>query len=407
MVSKETFGEHVSSAYQHLYDFVRLRNHPLTQLLLDPAIPPKERGWQMHRLLLDVIDELDPGPSAPPYSKEWRRHRLMVLRYVEAMDPQAVADQLAISRRQYYREHAAALAAIADLLWERCAKCADEAADEAHTDAMQRELARISQYDTFAHLPAVIEGVVLVLHKVLVQNRIAVEMALPEELSAVSVAHSLLRQVLVGALGYLADHTADATVHITANTYSESVHVRLVLAKQGSLTLPEAEAHAAYLREILQVVNADVTLLYGENGLPCGFELRLPAQYEHTVSVVDDNEDTLTLFRRYLAPNRYRVITTSDARAAIELAREVQPDAIILDLMMPEQDGWDVLQHLTNQSETAHIPIMICSVLKQQDLALSLGAAAYLPKPFTEQTLLETLRALHNTPLPNEVRGEQ
>ncbi len=407
MVSKAAFEELVSSAYQHLYDFVRLRNHPLTQLLLDPTITPKERGWQMHRLLLDVIDELDPGPSAPPYSKEWRRHRLMVLRYVEAMDPQAVADQLAISRRQYYREHATALAAIADLLWERCAKCAAEAADEAHTDAMQRELARISQYDSSAHLPDVIEGVVMVLHKVLVQNRIAVEITLPSELSAVSVAQSLLRQVLVGALGYLADHTTDATVHIAAQARDESVLLRLTLDAPNAPALQKAEARVAYLREMLQVVNADVGLLSNEHGVPLGFELRLPVQYERTVLVVDDNEDTLALFKRYLAPNRYRVITTSSARAAIELARELQPDAIILDLMMPEQDGWDVLQHLTNQSETAHIPIMICSVLKQQDLALALGAAAYLPKPFTEQTLLETLRALHSAARPHHARGER
>ncbi len=405
MVSKAAFEEHVGNAYQHLYDFVRLRNHPLTQLLLEPSVTPKERGWQMHRLLLDAIDELDPGPSAPPYSKEWRRHRLMVLRYVEAMDPQAVADQLAVSRRQYYREHAAALAAIADLLWERCAKC-DAEADEAHSDAMQRELARISQHDTFAHLPAVVEGVVMVLHKVLVQNRIAVEMALPDELSAVSVAQSLLRQVLVGALGYLADHTTDATVRITAEAHGESVHVRLTLEAPHAPPLPEAEARAAYLREMLQVANADVALLWAEEGAPFGFELRLPMQYERTVLVVDDNEDTLALFRRYLAPNRYRVITTSSARAAIALARELQPDAIILDLMMPEQDGWDVLQHLTNQSETAHIPIMICSVLKQQDLALALGAAAYLPKPFTEQALLETLRALHDA-LPSDAHSER
>ncbi len=407
MVSKAAFTEHVSSAYQHLYDFVRLRNHPLTQLLLDATISPKERGWQMHRLLLDIIDELDPGPSAPPYSKEWRRHRLMVLRYIEAIDPQAVADQLAISRRQYYREYAAALSAITDLLWERCAKCAAAEADDAHADAMQYELARISQHDTFAHLSAVVDGVVLVLHRVLVQNQIAVELDLPESIAAVSVAQSLLRQVLVGALGYLADHTTNTTVHIAAEAHDESAFLRLELGAPAPVPLSDAEARAAYLREMLQVAHADVALLRDENGAPVGFELTLPIQYERTVLVVDDNEDTLALFKRYLSPNRYRVITTSSARAAIELARDMQPDAIILDLMMPEQDGWDVLQHLTNQSETAHIPIMICSVLKQQELALSLGAAAYLPKPLTEQELLETLHALHETALPDGAHSER
>ena len=221
-----------------------------------------------------------------------------------------------------------------------------------------------------------------------------------------AVAQSLLRQVLLGALGYLADHATDATVHIAAGAQDESVHVRLTLDAPHAPALPDVETRVAYLREMLQVVDADVALVRDEQGAPLGFELALPVQYERTVLVVDDNEDTLALFRRYLTPNRYRVVTTSSARAAIELAREIQPDAIILDLMMPEQDGWDVLQHLTNQSETAHIPIMICSVLKQQDLALSLGAAAYLPKPFTEQTLLETLHALHEAALPRDVPRE-
>jgi CheY-like chemotaxis protein len=72
----------------------------------------------------------------------------------------------------------------------------------------------------------------------------------------------------------------------------------------------------------------------------------------------------------------------------------LRPDIIVLDLMMPEQDGWDLLQLLSNQPDTAHIPIMICSVLKQKQLALSLGAAAFLEKPFTEQALLEMLEKL-------------
>jgi CheY-like chemotaxis protein len=123
--------------------------------------------------------------------------------------------------------------------------------------------------------------------------------------------------------------------------------------------------------------------------------LELPLEYDQTVLVADDNEDTLTLFKRYLTPNRYRVITTTSTQSAIELARTVKPDVVIVDLMMPERDGWDLLQSLSNLPATSHIPIVICSVLKQKELALSLGASAYLPKPFTEQALLSVLETLH------------
>ena len=61
---------------------------------------------------------------------------------------------------------------------------------------------------------------------------------------------------------------------------------------------------------------------------------------------------------------------------------------------MPRQDGWDVLQVLLNQPETRHIPILVCSVLRQKELALSMGATAFLEKPVTEQVLLAALAAL-------------
>jgi CheY-like chemotaxis protein len=65
--------------------------------------------------------------------------------------------------------------------------------------------------------------------------------------------------------------------------------------------------------------------------------------------------------------------------------------------MIPDRDGWDLLQVLLNQPDTQHIPIIICSVLKQKELALSLGATAFLEKPISEQSLLSVLTALEET----------
>ena len=113
--------------------------------------------------------------------------------------------------------------------------------------------------------------------------------------------------------------------------------------------------------------------------------------------VVDDNEDILELFRGYLSPHHYRVVTAQTGQDALSLARRLRPYAITLDLMMPDQDGWDLLQALLNQPDTQHIPIIICSVLTQKELALSLGATAFLEKPISEDTLLLALEALEET----------
>lgn len=398
MVSKTDFYEMVGNAYQSLYDFVRLRNHPLTQLIVpEDEITHKEKGWQAHHVLLGGVEELDPGAGAPPFSREWRRHRLMVLRYIEAMEPQAVAEQLAISRRQYYREHAAAIEAVAAILWERYHFEEPSTAsirDTNQIEAMQLELARISQNDTYANLSEVIEGVLIVLDRVFQQNGITLEMALSSDIPAISIGHNLLRQVILGVLGYFAECIQDAAIMLSALPGDSTIHLEITTA--AACSPDDIEIQLATFRDMLSMSNASLKLIASDQ--QWGFDLKLPIEYDCTVLAVDDNEDTLALYKRCLTPNRYRVITTKSAHAVLNLAHDINPDVIILDLMMPEQDGWDLLQLLSNQPQTAHIPIMICSVLKQKQLALSLGAAAFLEKPFSEQSLLDALETLRSGP---------
>ena len=65
---------------------------------------------------------------------------------------------------------------------------------------------------------------------------------------------------------------------------------------------------------------------------------------------------------------------------------------MLLDVLMPQEDGWDILQSLKTLPETASIPVVICSVLSQPHLALALGAAEVLRKPISEETLLATVK---------------
>ncbi len=78
------------------------------------------------------------------------------------------------------------------------------------------------------------------------------------------------------------------------------------------------------------------------------------------------------------------------------MVAENPPDLIILDVMMPTMDGWQVLRSLKQNPGTEKIPIIVCSVLKEPELAISLGARAYLKKPVDRLELLATLeRILH------------
>ena len=103
----------------------------------------------------------------------------------------------------------------------------------------------------------------------------------------------------------------------------------------------------------------------------------------------------ISLYQRYLKPQGYQVIPLTDPKLAVERAKELKPYAITLDIMMPEIDGWQVLQKLKNDPETRNIPIIICSILEDEEKGFSLGAADYLVKPFLQEDLINTVNRLN------------
>jgi CheY-like chemotaxis protein len=75
----------------------------------------------------------------------------------------------------------------------------------------------------------------------------------------------------------------------------------------------------------------------------------------------------------------------------LTLARELTPQLILLDVMMPGRDGWTALGQLREHPQTQHIPIIVCSIVSQRELALALGAVAFLRKPVSREDLLAAL----------------
>lgn len=109
------------------------------------------------------------------------------------------------------------------------------------------------------------------------------------------------------------------------------------------------------------------------------------------VLTIDDNPDFLLLLRRYLESAGCAVVEATNGAVATRLAQEVRPSAIILDVMMAGQDGWETLQLLKNHPRTHTIPVLVCSVLRDHELAGILGATALVPKPLTRADLYGAL----------------
>jgi PAS domain S-box-containing protein len=119
-----------------------------------------------------------------------------------------------------------------------------------------------------------------------------------------------------------------------------------------------------------------------------------PEAEQQVVLCVDDDEGVITLFRRYLSKQGYQVVGLSDSLAAVERAEQLKPFAITLDIMMPEKDGWQVIRELKANPNTRDIPVIVCSIVANEDQGVSLGAADYLVKPILEDDLVSALDRL-------------
>ncbi len=109
------------------------------------------------------------------------------------------------------------------------------------------------------------------------------------------------------------------------------------------------------------------------------------------VLVVEDDRPTSELFTINLINSGYSVAHAYDGLEAVEKANSLKPFAILLDVMIPKKDGWDVLSELKSGKETKNIPVIITSIIDNKDLGFALGATDYLIKPIERETLIYTL----------------
>ncbi len=172
----------------------------------------------------------------------------------------------------------------------------------------------------------------------------------------------------------------------------------------------------AITRAFCRLLGGDVTVAstYGEGSI---FTIRLPAEMpeqadeaedadpktgdakagsgQHLVLVIDDDPAQRDLLSRFLEREGFAVRTAPDGKLGIELARALHPHAILLDVMMPQMDGWSVLSLLKADPDLAAIPVVMVTFVNEPGLGASLGAADTVLKPVEWDRLKEVMERFH------------
>ena len=128
--------------------------------------------------------------------------------------------------------------------------------------------------------------------------------------------------------------------------------------------------------------------------LVLGNQVVLMDEQQDTILIVDDTPTNLDLVFKYLTRSGFKVLVSQDGMTAIKQAKHAQPDLILLDVMMPEMDGFETCQRLKEQEETKDIPVIFMTALvdvESKVKGFTVGAVDYVTKPFERREVLERI----------------
>jgi CheY-like chemotaxis protein len=355
----------------------------------------------------------------PAKSNAWRVYRLLWQRFAEQFSQHDVARDLALSIRQLRRDESLALGVLADYLWTHYNLASrfleasaspqpgrKEASPSSGTPSTEQELEwlRRTEPSETVDIRQAMSTVLEIIAPLAQGSGANVICSGSKNLAPLVVRPTAIRQALISVLTAAIKLVPGGQVTMQTRQVGRDVCISIEPVPKRALSpLPSAlEGGERLTAEDLELARQLVTLSGGSlevaasDGQGKLFEINLlfPATERVGVLVVDDNVDTLQLLERYVAETRYHFVAAPDPQRAVVLAEETAPQVIVLDVMLPGIDGWELLGRLRAHPRTHAIPIIVCTILRQEQLALALGAAAFIRKPVDRAAFLSALDRL-------------
>ena len=393
-MERQTFTSLFKDLISRLYDRVAIETHPLAAFFPATEDATTRRAEVVQRLILDEIEQLRPkGEEVLAQSPEWRPYLILRKRYVEGQDPHEIAMFLCIGDRQFRRDHSRALQALSMCIWQRYFQPAAQPSGGDAADLFEDQGAfelHAEQLD----LNEVIRGVINLIERRLQVENVQLELVLSPSPLPVFTDRILLRQILLSLLNYILHLRGQSRLTLrTEVSRTMSMSLLFDADEQWSSIQNDERDSLEFARRLSRRLPARVDEIYPSQDKSGPAEIRLVfvVSQPRTVLIVDDQAAAQKMFQRYLSRTNLEVIGITDPSQGLAMAQKIQPALLILDVMMPHIDGWEVLQTLQLDPETKHIPIIVCSAWGEPELARSLGAVVFLKKPVVQKDLLDAL----------------
>ena len=397
---------HLQHALRSLYDPMELGKSPILTMIhvqgrRDPATA-------LRNGLIKAIEALKPADTVPAQSASWRLYHILRQRYVEQFTQSRVAANLGLSTRQLGRLERQAVMALAQRLVaehgmplppiERDTTTQSLAGPNTTgaTPSTEEEMAwlRASCPTEPIECAMLLAGVLSVVAPLGQALGVRFEYEPPECLPRLAVQLPSIRHALLSILTAAVSDVPNGIVRIDALYRSPQIYIEITARAGHTAGRPAASAMANALgltTKLVHLSGGTVTVLRADERNQFAVRIALPALEQVTVLVIDDNADTLQLLERYLAGSRYRFVGSRNPLEALDLAERVRPQLVVLDLMLPGIDGWELLARFREHPVLCQARLLICTILPQEELAGLLGAATLVRKPVTQLAFLEAL----------------